>query len=153
MYTRSAHLRLLRLRRADRVTLSKNALDQGAKPRRRRRREATPPRPRRARGAARHLERDGLDALDLVHEGGRVEGLVGGRGGGGGRGGAAGDGVGVRHAVLVLDAVLAARRDVLRRRVLVVEDACRRALQATDWSDVKKKSLSRRRDGCSLRRA
>ena len=99
----------------------------------------------RARGATRHLEGNGLDALDLLHEGGRVQGLVGGRGGGGGRGGAAGDGVGVRHAVLVLDAVLAARRDVLRRRVLVVEDACGAICQMP-------KQKKRRKAGCRLGR-
>ena len=34
------------------------------------------------------------------------------------------DGVGIGHAVLVLDAVLAAGRDVLVRRLLVVQHAC-----------------------------
>jgi hypothetical protein len=58
-----------------------------------------------------HLEGDALDLVDLLHELG-----------GGGLAGARG-GVGVRHAELALDAVLAARRDGLVRRLHVVEDA------------------------------
>ncbi len=60
-----------------------------------------------------HLERDALDLLQLLHELLGVDGLAGARGS-----------VGVGHAVLVLDAVLAARSDRLIGRFDVVEDAC-----------------------------
>ncbi len=59
-----------------------------------------------------HLERDALDLLQLLHELLGVKSF------------ARAGGVGVGHAVLVLNAVLAARRDVLVRRLHVVEDAC-----------------------------
>ena len=67
-----------------------------------------------------NLEGDGLDLADLGHELGRVDGLLL-------------DGVGVGHAVLVLDAVLAAGRDVLVGRVDVVEDACAARESFESW--------------------